>query len=60
MPKQAKGLGEVDDGGSVVSRFVRKKVGEMRRRDEENGVHEEVVLARVLNKAVELVAAGKG
>src|SRR5271154_2778694 len=60
MSKQAKGLGEVDDGGSVVSRPVRKKVGEMRRRDEENCVHEEVVLARILNEAVELVGSRKG
>ena len=59
MPKQAKGPGEVDDGGSMVSRLVRKKVGEMRRRDEENCVHEEVVLARILNKAIELVGNRK-
>jgi len=60
MPKQVQGLGEVDDGGSTVSRLFRKKVGEMRRRDEENCVHEEVVLGRILNKAVELVGSRKG
>jgi hypothetical protein len=59
MPKQVKGLREVDDGGSVVSRLVRKKVGEVRRRDEENCVREEVVLARTLDRAVELVGSRK-
>ena len=51
MPKQAKGLGEVENSGAVVSRLVRNKVGEMRRRDEENCVHEEIMLVRILNKS---------